>query len=125
MKPLVGTKISIRNSSGFASEEVKIIEPKKYYCTVFYETLGSISLPQSRHYYQYYFPIGLDSRLPKYFAIPKSIIPFGETYNNINVSFAAIPLSSFSKADQEYIAKNFTVIDQPERMDPPAWPWNK
>ena len=125
LKPLVGTNNQIVDGSNVPPGKTIKIEANKYYCAHFFETFGSTSLPQSRHYYQYYFPIGLDSRLPKYFAIPKSIIPFGETYNNINVSFAAIPLSSFSKADQEYIAKNFTVIDQPERMDPPAWPWNK
>ena len=56
-----------------------------------------------------YFPDGLDPKLPGYFVIPKSTISFTDPFNKTKVTFAAIPLSSFSKADQEYIAKNFTV----------------
>ena len=98
---------NITNPSGI-SKEADVIEQNKYYCTLSSEGQGSVTLPGN--YYQYYFPTELDSKLPGYFVIPKANIPDDKKLLGFTkVTFAAIPISSFSKADQEYIAKNFTV----------------
>jgi hypothetical protein len=109
-KPLLGSRVATGEISD--NSKVYIIEKDKYYCANFYEITGSVSLPMDNGYFQEYFPIGLDSKLPGYFTIPKSKLPnsiinqpSGFMYKK--VSFAAIPITSFSQEDQQYISKNF------------------
>ena len=112
LDPLVGTSV-ITGNIWDKSKYLKV-EKNKFYCANFYEVTGSVSLPQDNGYFQEYFPIGLDSKLPGYFSIPKSNLPKIISENTLGymykkVSFAAIPLESFSLSDQQYIAQNFTA----------------
>ena len=107
---MVGTNNQIVDGSNVPPGKTIKIEANKYYCAHFFETIGSVSLGELSGYGWIYLPNdGLDPKLPGYFVIPKSTISFADPFNKTKVTFAAIPLSSFSKADQEYIAKNFTV----------------
>ena len=112
LEPIVGTTV-ITGDISDKSKYLKV-EKNKFYCANFYEVTGSVSLPQDNGYFQEYFPIGLDSKLPGYFSIPKSNLPKIISENTLGymykkVSFAAIPLESFSLSDQQYIAQNFTA----------------
>jgi hypothetical protein len=107
LKPIVGNTV-ITGDIGDKSKYLKI-EMDKYYCTNHFETFGSASLTVVSGYGWGYFPEGLDSKLPGYFVIPKSVLPYKFNEVNPKVSFAAILTTSFSQADQEYIAKNFLI----------------
>jgi hypothetical protein len=106
-QPIVGST-AITGDVGDKSK-YKIIEKNKYYCVNYFETFGSVSMTVVSGYGWGYFPEALDKKLPGYFVIPKSILPYKFNDPNPKVTFAAIPLSSFSQADQEYIAKNFVA----------------
>ena len=115
-KPLVGSKVYVvdysntsYDSQAFSDKYLATVEQDKYYCVRNFESIASVSLGQIPGYGHGYFPSGLDSKLSGYFVIPKSILPISNDKVIINISFAAIPLSSFSKQDQEYIANNFKV----------------
>jgi hypothetical protein len=115
-KPLVGSKVYIVDYSNpsydkqaFTEKYRVTVEQDKYYCVRTFESVASISLGEMSGYGHGYFPSGLDSKLPGYFVIPRSILPISNDTAMTNISFAAIPLSSFSKQDQEYIANNFKV----------------
>ena len=98
---------NIKNPSGI-SKEPDIIEQNKYYCQSYTEGQYSVTLPEN--YYPQPLLTDLNSNLKGYFVITKANIPDDKKQIAFTkVTFAAIPLSSFSKADQEYIAKNFTV----------------
>lgn len=93
----------------FSGKYDKIIEKNKYYCIRSFESIDSVSITSTSGYGSGIFPSGLDSILPGYFVIPKSILPVSGYADNSKISFAAIPLESFSKEDQAYIANNFTA----------------
>ena len=98
---------NIKNLSGI-SKEPDIIEQNKYYCQSYTEGQYSVTLPEN--YYPQPLLTDLNSNLKGYFVITKANIPDDKKQIAFTkVTFAAIPISSFSKTDQEYIAKNFTV----------------
>ena len=103
----IRSKRNITNPSGI-SKEPDIIEQNKYYCQSYTEGQYSVTLPEN--YYPQPLLTDLNSNLKGYFVITKANIPDDKKQIAFTkVTFAAIPLSSFSKADKEYIAKNFTV----------------
>jgi hypothetical protein len=77
----------------------------KYYCDVYSNVHGGPYFSELDFYSQYFPNLKIPNVLGYYtipkFSIPKNALP--------TVSFAAIPLESFSKEDQEYIAKNFSI----------------
>lgn len=79
----------------------------KYYCDVYSDKPGGPYTSELDFYGQYFKDVDLKSPSIKgYYSIPKYLIP-----NNSfpKISFAAIPIESFSKEDQAYIAKNFPL----------------
>jgi hypothetical protein len=108
-KPLVGQSTNVVDGTGYPPGISKTIELNKYYCTHFFESIGSVSIDETSGYGLGYFPTGLDAKLPGYFAIPKSNISIKDEFKNSIITFAAIPLSSFSIEDQNYISQNFKV----------------
>jgi hypothetical protein len=115
LKPLVGKKVMIIDGTGipFNPNSIISIQANKFYCANFYETNGSVSLGEISGYGQSYAPTGVSKDLPGYFTIPKSKIPSSESLNETSLSFASIPLESFSKEDQQYISKNFILLPSP------------
>ena len=113
LMPLIGKQRMIDDGSIFPKNPVKTIESGKFYCGLFYETMGSVSIPEMVGYGLGYFPVGLDSKLLGYYTIPKSVISLTDEFNTSKITFAAIPLTSFSQSDQEYISKNFKVNTLP------------
>jgi hypothetical protein len=105
LPPLVGQKIPVGEFG--SNQKYTIVEADKYYCRTQFESFASISIDTRGGYGIEYFPKGLDKKVPGYFVIPKSKLPYIFAKQNDGVSFVAIPLSSFSPADQEYISKNF------------------
>jgi hypothetical protein len=104
LKPYVSSQKNFQINENTIERE--IIKQDKYYCLPSWEGQASVTLPGN--YYSGYFPEALDSKLPKYFTIPKVIIPKSRIPGvSAQVSFAAIPLTSFTQEDQEYISKNF------------------
>jgi hypothetical protein len=93
LKPEVGSTV-------FTTKNETILE-NKYYCRGYVEGATSATLPEA--HYQNEILSGITKMLPNYFIIPKY------NYNTKTISFAATPLESFSKSDQEYIAKNFST----------------
>lgn len=113
-KPLVGTKFApfTKDANGNiipTLNKLSEVELNKYHCVLFYESVGSVSLGEISGYGLGYLPNGLDSKTPGYFSIPKSNLSIKDRITNPALNFAAIPLSSFSKLDQEYISKNFKI----------------
>jgi hypothetical protein len=93
LKPEVGSTV-------FTTKNETILE-NKYYCRGYVEGATSATLPEA--HYQNEIPRGITKTLPNYFIIPKY------DYNTKTIASAAIPIESFSKDDQEYIAKNFST----------------
>ena len=112
-KPLVGTQIRIADGTKLPPGKLKIIEANKYYCVHFYESTGSVSMSEVSGYGWSYLPDGLDPKLPGYFVIPKTNLSSKAQFDQEKTTFAAIPLTSFSQSDQEYISKNFKVNTLP------------
>jgi hypothetical protein len=76
-----------------------------YYCDVYSTQPGGPFLSELDFYSQYFPNVKIPS-LIGYHAVPKYSIP----ENSLpTISFAAIPLESFSTEDQQYIAKNFNI----------------
>ena len=115
--PLVGTKKNIVDGTGLPPGKSKIVETNQYYCIHFFETTGSVSMSEVSGYGWSYLPSGLDAKLPGYFAIPKTNLSSKAQFDQEKTTFAAIPLSSFSQADQEYISKNFKVNTFPNNQN--------
>jgi hypothetical protein len=76
----------------------------KYYCSA-YDTMPGGPFYSPLDFYSQYFPNINIPNIKDYYTIPKFLIP---TNSLPSVSFAAIPLESFTQADQDYIAKNFS-----------------
>jgi hypothetical protein len=119
LKTSVGNKIPITNPKIIKIEptlknpeglirELENVKDGVYYCMSNSEGLTSVSIPGV--FYNGYIPDNKIKVIKGYYAIPK--INLGAVQGMMNegdLSFAAIPLSSFSKEDQEYIANNFKV----------------
>ena len=110
LKPLIGKEKAVVDGTGLPPGMLKEIKADKYYCAHFYETTGSVSMGEVSGYGWIYLPDnGLDPKLSNYFVIPKTNLSLASEFDQAKTTFAAIPLSSFSQADQEYISKNFKI----------------
>jgi hypothetical protein len=108
-KPLVGKNTYVADGTGYPPGTSKTTELNKYYCAHFFESIGSVSIDETSGYGLGYFPTGLDAKLPGYFVIPRSNMSIKDEFINSIITFAAIPLTSFSIEDQNYISQNFKV----------------